>query len=293
MSQPEFEVTRKTVADQLIACVRFRGRPEEIGDHFRTLVSAVEPHIEGKGFTLYHGGSAETGFDIEVCFPVSHPVQGGRVTCRTLEGGEMLCAIHRGPYRSDEKERTIGATWGKLWRHVAEHEIGATEGPYREIYLEDDIDHGDDTEKYVTELQIPLMLPVWLGRFAEGLDRHAGERVRRDVMAGSDALEPGMDAVRRIRWIKGAMERLDAAVVDEDTRARIMHGCAHRFPQPTIDRIRTEYERLGTLAALLDFMDADSEWRGARFERDPDGNPTLLYVEKIPANRKAHESATN
>jgi effector-binding domain-containing protein len=293
VSNTGLEVTRKKVDDMLVASVRFVGQPPEVGNYFRKLVEHVEPHIVGKGLTLYHGGSAEDGYDIEVCFPVSRPVNEGDVTSRTLEGEKMLCAVYHGPYRSDDDEKCIGTTWKKLWGHTERHEFGVTEGPYREVYLEDDIDHGDDVGKYVTEIQIPLMLPVWLGRFTDGLDQHAGESVRRKVMAGSEAVTDGSTPAERIAWIRRAMERLDATVPDQRARARIMYGCAHRFPQPTIDRIRAEYERLGSREKLLRFLSHDPKWRGARFERDPDGAPNVLYVEKIPARRKAYESATN
>jgi effector-binding domain-containing protein len=289
-----FEVTRKTVGDTLVAGMRFAGQPQEVGDYFRKLVERVKPHIAGPGFALYHSINPGGDHDIEACFPVSEPVsEGDGVTCRTLPGGEMLCTFHRGPYYNpDDKEKCIGSTWGRLFGYAAERELGLTEGPYREIYLEDDIQHGDDSDKYVTEIQIPLMLPVWLGRLSDGLDRHAGEDVRREVMAGSENLSIDTSVPERLTWIKGAMDRLDAAVEDERTRARIMNGCAHIFPQMTIDLARKEYERLGSVDALLQWMRDDPAWTGATFEHDPDGDPNALYVEKVIANRKAYDAAT-
>jgi len=287
------EVTHKTVDDTLVAGVRFIGPLDKIGDHFRKLVDRVKPQIAGPGFALYHSISfGGGGHDIEVCFPISEPVsEGDGVTCRTLPGGEMLCTIHRGSYRSEDKEKCIGTTWTRLFGYMAEREIGATEGPYREIYVENDVQHGDDTGKYVTEIQIPLMLPVWLDRLAAGLDRYAGESLRREVMAGSDVLSLDTSVPDRLAWIGGAMERLDAAVEDETARARIMFGCAHVFPQMTIDQVRAEYERIGNVPDLLRWMREDPGWQGAAFESDSD-DPSVLYVEKITANPEAYEAAT-
>jgi effector-binding domain-containing protein len=287
------EATHKTVDGQLVAGVRFVGALDEIGEHFRKLVDRVKPQIAGPGFALYHSiGFGGGGHDIEVCFPVTEPVsEGDGVTCRKLPGGEMLCAIHRGPYKSEDKEKCIGTTWNRLFGHMAERDIGATEGPYREIYLEDDIQHGEDTEKYMTEIQIPLLLPVWLDRLAAGLDRYAGEAVRREVMDGSEKLSLATPVPERLAWVKGAMERLDAAVEDETARSRIMYGCSHVFPQLPIDRAREQYERLGSVPDLLRWMRDDPTWQGAQFESDPD-DPSVLYVEKIAANQKAYEEAT-
>ncbi len=291
---PTLEATRKTVDDTLVAGIRFAGQPQDVGTYFRKLVERVGPHNAGPRFVLYHAIIPGGDHDIEVCFPVSEPVgEGEGVTCRTLPGGEMLCTFHRGPYYNpDDKEKCIGSTWERLFGYMAEREIGATEGPYREVYLEDDVQHGDDAEKYVTEIQIPLMLPVWLERLTAGLDSHAGESVRREIMAGSEDLSIDTPVPDRLAWIVGAMNRLDAAVGDERTRARIMNGCAHVFPQTTIDRVRKEYERIGSVDDLLQWMRDDPGWQGALFERDPDGDPDAVYVEKIIANRKAYEAAT-
>ncbi|MEA3503450.1 MAG: GyrI-like domain-containing protein, partial [Actinomycetota bacterium] len=198
MPNGELNIHWKTLDDTLIASIRFVGQFDEISKRFGELVEGVGPHISGKAFTLYRGGNPKTGYDVEVCFPVSQLVEKGDIKSRVLEGEDVVCTIHRGPYRSDDEDKGIGATWGKLWRYSVEHHIGIAENACREIYLEDDMDHGDDSGKYVTEIMMPLLLPKWLARFENSLDEFAGNDVRRDVLEGSENLTSASDTDDKI-----------------------------------------------------------------------------------------------
>ena len=59
---------------------------------------------------------------------------------------------------------------------------------------------------------------------AEALEQYAGEAICREVMQGS---ESATSPVKRVRWVKAAMERLDN-LTDEPTRAAVMAQCGRQ-----------------------------------------------------------------
>jgi effector-binding domain-containing protein len=288
-----FAVHWKTLDDTLVAGIRFVGQFDRIPESFGKLVAEIEPYITGTGFTLYHGGNAKDGYDIEVCFPVSRPVEKGDVRSRLLGGEDVICAIHRGPYRSDDPEKTIGSTWGKLWKYSVENHIGIAENACREIYLEDDIQHGDDTEKYVTEIMMPLLLPKWHARLERALEELAGCDVRKVVLEGAGTITPQSDPIEKVAWVKEVMERLDAAVPHEETRREIVCRCAHVYPERQIRKLKAMYEEEGGLAGFMARLKEDPGYEGAPYYRDPERGDDVIFIDKAPQEAEKHKEATD
>ena len=79
------------------------------------------------------------------------------------------------------------------------------------------------------------------------IDRYAGERVKKEVMEGSERITATSGAKETAEWVKGAMQRSDA-LVDEETRMKIMgtHGyhCADGgYPRKWIDEAIEERKK--------------------------------------------------
>ena len=205
----------------------------------------------------------------------------------------MLCTVHHGPYGPPEADVSLAKTWQVFWRHTAENYIGIDEGPEREVYVEDHNTQGDHPERFATELQIPLLFPRWMRCFEKGLDRDAGEGVRRRVMEGSERLTATGDVRERYEWTRRAMEQLDAAVPDEDKRREIMCGCAHIYPKERRAWLKEQYRRLGSVDALIEFIRKDPGYEGAPYYRDPTRPGNVVLIDKGPQQRTAYEEATD
>jgi effector-binding domain-containing protein len=283
----------KKLDDTLVAGIRFVGQFDGIPENFGKLAAEVEPYIAGAGLTLYHGGNAKTGYDIEVCFPVSQSVDSGEVRSRVLEGEEVICAIHRGPYRSEDESKGIGATWGKLWQYSVKNHVGIAENACREIYLEDDIQHGDDTDKYVTEIMMPLLMPKWFARLEDGLERLAGPEARKAVLEGVRTVTPQSDPVEKVAWMKELMERIDAAIPDEDTRREIVCRCAHIYPETQIRKLKAMYEEEGGLKGFMTRLREDPGYEGAPYYKDPKRGDAVIFIDKAPQEAAKHKEATD
>jgi len=141
-------VERKAVGEMLVASLRFRGQYEEVGKYMDPLYGVAGEYAVGPCFALYYEGDTEEGHDIEVCVPVSQPVEGEGITSRVLHGADVISTVHRGPYGVN-----VGGAWVGFLAYAKAHGV-ATGGPAREIYLEW---NPEDPTKYVTELQLPVV----------------------------------------------------------------------------------------------------------------------------------------
>jgi predicted hydrocarbon binding protein len=87
---------------------------------------------------------------------------------------------------------------------------------------------------------------AWLDKFSRSLDETAGERIRKQVMKGSEALSSQCSSKEVIDWTRAAMERLDA-LVDEEKRRAIMTACACQYPRARLQEARKKYEETGDI----------------------------------------------
>ena len=85
---------------------------------------------------------------------------------------------------------------------------------------------------------------AWLGKFADGVTRIAGEDARRHVMQGSEPLSMQSDRRAVIVWSQQAMARLED-LLDERQCHEVLTGCACQYPKEGLREIRASYARTG------------------------------------------------
>jgi effector-binding domain-containing protein len=289
MTTETLEITQKWVADLLVAGIRFQGDPEEIPAYFEQLYPQVNPYICGSGIVLYHKEAQSPGRpqEMEVCYPVSQVVENERVKSHVLEGGPMLSTLHSGGYEARGVIGSRGETWVNFVQYIIDNGVEIAMGPQREIRLRDAAECGPETGRYLTELQVAVMLPRWLDRLARGVESCAGEAARQHVMQGSERLNILSQPETKAQWVIGAMERLDATA-DEEGRYQTLTGCAHRFPVVRIERMKAEFERLGDIDALLEVMRQDPYWY-----ESPHREGDIVYVSKNPFDPESYQNASN
>jgi hypothetical protein len=131
----------------------------------------------------------------------------------------------------------------------------------------------------------------WLEKFGKGLEKHAGKSVKSKVMKRFPADSTQKNAEQMTEWLLAAIDRLDAAVPDEETRRSIMLCCSEIFPAQRIQRLRAEYERTGNLDELIKWMSEDSSWKGLSYYEYPKREGNIIYVTKIPHDPKGFREA--
>lgn len=285
-------VTTARVGDMLVAGIRFRGEYDQAPRRFQQLYERVKPYVTGKGILLHYffDESAGPGQDLEVCYPVSQPVGTDEVKSHVLEGGQVIRTVHVGPLGKRGEPGSITDAWQRVFNHVRRHSIILDAVPRREIYLEDAQEQTGDTTCCVTEVQLAFKFRR-LEKLAENLERLAGEAVCRQVMAGSERY-PTCSLCERAEWYKGAVERLDSLVDDEDTRRRIMITVGDQFPRARIATMRDIYRRTGDLDGLLEIMRADRTLGDRSWYEAPTRVGNVVYVTKDPVLPEEYQKAT-
>jgi effector-binding domain-containing protein len=102
-------------------------------------------------FVIYHGmpGPLDTPFEIEICAPISRPIDPpDGWTLTQLPAGTFASIVHVGPYDS------VGAAYDELEAWIAEHGY-AIHGAPREVYLSEPGTPPADTR---TVVEFPVAL---------------------------------------------------------------------------------------------------------------------------------------
>jgi effector-binding domain-containing protein len=123
--------------------------PQLMEDVYSAIGSQPQAHISGPPMSICHDQEyKENDQDVEVCVPVTgRVIVDNDLMVRTLEGGQVVSAIHKGPYD------TVGEAWGRVFKFAQENGLHRN-GPDREIYL------NDPTNIPVSEVLTEVQLPV-------------------------------------------------------------------------------------------------------------------------------------
>jgi predicted hydrocarbon binding protein len=114
----------------------------------------------------------------------------------------------------------------------------------------------------------------------ECIKRFAGEAIMKEVMVGSEEMTEQMDGSEEIsRWVKGAMDRLDA-LVDEGTRVQIMENCGYKCAEMNSGAIDEAIARRKKFKNVDEFLEAEQRnpTKGTRLVREGD----VLYQFYMP-----------
>ncbi len=115
------DITLREVAPQHTAVVREQVATDGLPAFFSRAFGAVSAALEARGvapagppFALYHGTPAAAA-DVEAGFPVTAPFDPvGDVRAGTLPGGEVVEAVHVGPYEA------LPETYDRIMRWIAD-----------------------------------------------------------------------------------------------------------------------------------------------------------------------------
>lgn len=126
--------------------------PRLMEEVYSAVSSQPQARISGPPMSICHDQEyKEKDQDVEVCVPVTgRVVVDEDLAVRTLEGGQVVSAIHKGPYD------TVGEAWGRVFKFAQENGL-MRNGPDREIYLNDPTNI--PVSEVLTEVQLPVERP--------------------------------------------------------------------------------------------------------------------------------------
>lgn len=287
--KPLFSI--KKVEDQLIAGIRFKGTYRDIHLRIEELQLLLNRLACGSPMCLYFNGRTGVA-DMEVAFPVSRALNNPDIKCHVLEGRHYLTLNHKGVYGPPDVPGSMSDSWAKMGIYLRDHEVNLETGPIREIYVEGFQTHRNKTARYVTELQVPVLLPAWLDRFTEGVAQNVNKSEVTEICSSKVTLRLETLPSDQSLWVKGALDKLTEVLPDPTIRKKILTACAHRYPNDDIAHLRKAYLRLGNVESLLDFMRLEVA-EGRAYYAIPEKRGHLLHMEKVPWDAERMKNATS
>lgn len=274
MSLTESGITHKKVGEMRVAGIRFRGERKDIPAKCEILSEVCKKYVCGPAICVYDYGVYTDGVEIEVCFPVTEPVENNEVKTRMLEPAEVLSITHYGSHAN------VRDSYQKLYGYFTQHGIAGTSFG-REIYLKF---NPSNPEENVTEVQ--AVLHKWDDRLAKNVGQVLGAGAREKIMQGSDTLFTlESTTADKVKWVSAAVQKLDE-IATNDEKVDILSRCAHDFSEKRIANLRAIYERNKDVDEVLKAMRDDPLWY-----EDPVRKGDIIYVTKVPYNRKGCEEA--
>jgi DNA-binding transcriptional MerR regulator len=162
-----YEVILRDIGPELVATYREIAADD---DRIQSMFNEVETHVAGfdqaradkPPFTTYHDAEyREHDIDAEVAIPLKFPIPGtAEIHVRELHGlSNVACVVHSGSYLTLYQAYNALLSWIEANHY---HMVG----PIREVYLRYGADGfgfdlpptylGQDSNQYVTELQLPV-----------------------------------------------------------------------------------------------------------------------------------------
>ncbi len=268
-------VTYKKIKDALVLTHRIHGKVEDLPDVFARLKQVAGVATAGYPFVVQHFPLTDKkGRTMDVCIPLSRPIEGGCFEVVTLEGGIAATALHEGPYE------TIMNTYRELVPEIYGHGHPIQENG-REAFIALDL---ENPEKTVVEIQ--AMIIGWEGKLAYHLERVLGKRKKDRVLSGFKELALDTMQPKRASVIKDALMELDE-IATEDQKYEVLSCCGHEFPAELIVAMRDLYRETKSIDTVIQAM-KDGHFFYPKMRRE--GN--IIYDRKAPARKEAFEKAT-
>ncbi len=288
----KLDVVQKRVEPLRVQSVRRRVAGQaEILAAIQELRATVDDVLAGPPMALRLGFPKDGKIDVDIAFPVARAVKRDGFCLKVLPALPMFSFTHVGPVVGGPDGTNLIDARRAFVEYVGSRDLLVGDDPERFIYHEGAETHGAQTERYVTEVQYPYHMPIWLSALDEGTRRLAGPEAARRVMEGSEGLAEALDGRRAATWVHGAIDRLDAEIADERARACVLNGCAHHYIVQSAMVMSAAWKDSGHDLRQLVAKIADEKLLGGQYWIDESGPEPLIMIRRRPANPDGYEKA--
>lgn len=282
MTQQETKIDHVLREETLFAGIRgpIKSR-EELPARIKEVRTACGDAAIGPLTHIFRFDTPVDGFDSEIGFPVSAPINQGNVKTHTLRRLDFFAATHRGPVS------TLRETSGQVYGHM--NRVGlAPELELVEIYHNFDSENED-----ANQIEVRGAFLAWPEIYQQHLLRVLGSEAADGIWAGGEAITPFTLVDDRVAWVSESLARLRQHTT-QDQQFEILSSVALVRPSEDTAKYRTIYEESGrSIQAVLDAQNKDLEsTRSGGWIDPPYCNDKVLHLSKVAYNREEYEAAT-
>ena len=282
MPQQDATISHVTREETLFAGIRapIKSR-DELPARMEEVRIACGNAIIGPLAHIFRFDTPVDGFDSEVGFPVSKPVNRGPVKTHALRKLDFFGATHHGPVS------TLRETSGQIYGHMNRMGL-APELELVEIY------HScDPQDEAANRIEVMAAFLAWPEIYKHHLRRVLGDGHTDTIWTGGDAITPFTLVDERATWVAQSLERLKKHST-QDQQFEILSSVALVRPAEDTAKFRAIYEESGrSIQAVLDAQNKDLETtRTGGWIDPPYCNDKVLHLSKVAYNREQYAAAT-
>jgi len=281
MNEPHIEIQHVVREETLFAGIRkpIKSR-EELLPRMDEIRRACEGVAAGPLTHIFRFDTPVDGYDSEIGYPVSAPVNRGEIQTHTLRRLHFFSLLHEGPVK------TLRETSAKISAHM--NRVGLS--PELELV---EIYHRytpDDEASNRIELRTAFL--AWPEVYRNQLVRVLGTDLATRIWAGGEQITPFTLVDDRARWVGESLEQLKRHT-DQDQQFDILSRVALVRPREDAEKHKALYEASGRrIDAVLEAQDRTlSGTPTGGFIDPPWCDGTVLHLSKVAYNRAAYDKA--
>ena len=252
----------------------------ELEPRIKVVEEACGDRIAGPLTHIFRFDTQVEGYDSEIGFPVSSPVNTDDVTTHTLREMHFFSRSHEGPLD------TLGTTIGSLYEYMR------TVGLSPELELVEVYGEHRPGRPLGGTVQVMASFLAWPEVYRAQLERVLGPASAAAIWRGGEALTPHTPVDPRCAWVGATIDRLKARTTPEQ-QFDILSRVALVRPQEDIRAYKAIYQATGDITAVFRAQEEKlASTRTGGFVDPPRCDGTTLHVSKVPRDREAYVAAT-
>lgn len=281
MKERHTEMRHVIREETLFAGIR---RPIKSREELLPRMEQVRHACEGKAIGplthIFRFDTPVEGYDSEIGFPVSAPVDVGDVETHTLCRLHFFSLLHEGPVKA------LRETNGKISAHM--NRVGLSP----ELELVEIYHRCDPSDETGNQIEVQVAFLAWPEVYWEQLVRVLGADLASEIWAGGREITPFTLVDDRARWVGETLERLKRHT-DVDQQFDILSRVALVRPREDTTKYKALYEASGhSVDAVLSVQEkALSGTPTGGFIDPPWCDGKVLHLSKVAYNREAYDKA--
>jgi len=245
----------------------------------KTLEAACGGRIEGPLTHIFRFDTPVEGYDSEIGFPVSAPVEGEGIVTHTLREMHFYARRHEGPL---EELRTTARA---LYTYMN------TTGLAPELELVEVYGEHTAGQPLGGAVEVMASFLAWPEVYRAQLERVLGREAAAGIWAGGEALTPHTAVDPRCAWVGASIARLKASST-ADQQFDILSRVALVRPPEEVAVYQALYRETGEVAAVIRALHETSvKSRTGGFVDMPRCGGGVLHDSKVPYNREGYDAA--
>ena len=254
-------------------------RRSELEPRIEHVARACEGKIAGPLTHIFRFDTPVEGYDSEIGYPVSAPVDDGEVRTHRLRAMHFFSSMHQGGIA------TLRETSGRLSAYM--NRVGLSP----ELELVEIYHDGSPAARPDGTIEVMAAFLAWPDVYRDQLTRVLGHDAAEEIWQGGEAITPHTLVDERAAWVAASIARLKERSTERQ-QFDILSRVALVRPEEDVAHYKKIYDETGSVEAVFEALaDKLSKTPTGAFVDPPRFDGKVLHASKVPHDRKSYLEA--